>query len=83
METYHAPKKKLQAIKRRCHRCYGSGNAPCQICGGSGEVLMGKDIHGKLKFGRCSSCYGTRTRRCSYCNGEGMVWLIPWGATWP
>ena len=28
-------------MKRRCHRCHGTGRVPCTICGGKGEVPRG------------------------------------------
>ncbi|SMC12344.1 hypothetical protein ROA7745_02169 [Roseovarius aestuarii] len=64
--------KQTPPIKRRCHRCHGSGRAPCEICGGKGEVPQGKDAYGNQKTGRCSGCFGSRTRRCATCNGEGF-----------
>ena len=57
--------------KLRCHRCLGSGRAPCQICRGRGEDIVGYDLNGQPRLQTCSGCYGTRTRLCSYCGGEG------------
>lgn len=59
--------------KSRCYRCRGSGHANCSICGGKGEVLQGKTIHGGPIFARCQGCYGRRTTRCASCSGEGFV----------
>lgn len=59
--------------KRRCHRCHGTGRAPCGSCGGQGRVLTGKDRLGHPVHGQCNACYGTRTRKCNNCSGEGFV----------
>ena len=60
-------------VKRRCHRCHGSGRAPCQICGGTGQVMMGTDGQGKPRFDRCNGCFGIKTTRCSACGGDGFL----------
>lgn len=61
------------AVKRRCHRCRGSGRAPCQICNGTGQVQQGKDQFGKQQFGTCGGCFGLKTTRCAICGGEGLT----------
>ena len=60
-------------VKRRCHRCHGSGRSPCQICNGAGQVATGKDVYGKAKYSNCGGCFGLKVSRCSTCNGEGFV----------
>ena len=60
-------------VKRRCHRCHGSGRAPCQICNGSGQVRKGNDRQGRPHFERCEGCFGLKTTRCRVCSGEGFV----------
>ncbi len=59
--------------KRRCHRCHGSGQAPCQICGGSAKVPKGRDARGHPVLGRCDGCLGRGRIRCGVCGGDGMV----------
>lgn len=73
MENHTPRKKQMQHVKRKCHRCHGSGRAPCQICGGSGQVAQGRDDRGGPKFGRCEGCFGTKTRRCLMCSGTGFA----------
>jgi DnaJ-class molecular chaperone len=58
---------------RRCHRCNGSGIAPCRICGGSGQVLKGRSINGAPEFIRCDGCYGRKSGRCSACHGQRFI----------
>ncbi len=67
----HPPQK--DAIKRRCHRCHGSGRAPCPICSGRGEVMQGTDVNGAPIFGQCEGCYGLKHVRCAHCSGEGWT----------
>lgn len=68
-----APKKApMPHFKRQCIRCHGTGRAPCQICGGSGQVLSGVDITGMPRFGSCAGCMGTKLSRCPSCGGEGI-----------
>ncbi|WP_284162863.1 hypothetical protein [Frigidibacter sp. SD6-1] len=64
---------KTQPVKRRCNRCHGFGRAPCRICAGKGQVLMGTDVYGRAKFERCGGCFGTKTTRCATCGGDGFV----------
>lgn len=59
--------------RRRCHRCHGSGRAPCRICAGKGEVMLGTDGQGRPRFGPCTGCMGLKHTRCSQCGGEGYV----------
>ena len=73
MERNMLGQKNDASAKRRCHRCRGSGRAPCQICNGAGQMLKGKDHLGKPKFDRCDGCFGMKTTRCAVCNGEGMI----------
>lgn len=60
-------------IKRRCHRCHGSGRTPCQICRGTGQVVRGTDMRGKQILDRCGGCFGLKTTRCPTCGGDGYV----------
>jgi hypothetical protein len=71
----HFKKKKTDhpVALRRCHRCQGSGQAPCRICGGSGRLLKGADSNGHPQFGRCEGCYGRKTTRCTTCNGQHFI----------
>ena len=65
-------RKAQDEYKRRCHRCRGTGQAPCQICAGSGEVLKGKTYNGGPIFMRCQGCFGRKVNRCNVCCGEGF-----------
>jgi DnaJ-class molecular chaperone len=58
--------------KQRCNRCRGSGQAPCPICNGRGEVMRGTDPRGLPLFTKCNGCYGRKTVRCAACAGEGF-----------
>ncbi len=60
-------------VKRRCHRCQGSGRADCPICKGTGKVVTGADVNGNPLFGDCSGCFGLKHSRCPVCSGEGYV----------
>lgn len=73
MDRRASRKKQIPHEKRLCHRCHGTGRAPCAICGGSGEVAKGTDATGRPKFGRCEGCLGTRTARCPTCGGERFI----------
>ena len=74
MEFPHPkPKKQMPHVKRRCHRCAGSGRAPCQICGGAGRVLRRVDAQGHQEFGQCEGCFGVKSRRCGHCGGDGFA----------
>lgn len=66
-------KNQLVELNRRCHRCNGSGEAPCPICFGSGRVLKGRDRLGKPNMERCDGCLGRRTTKCSFCGSVGFV----------
>jgi len=66
-------RKRAEHVLRRCHRCRGTGNAPCQICGGAGEVFRGRDLFGKAQHNRCAGCFGTKSTRCSTCAGIGWT----------
>jgi DnaJ-class molecular chaperone len=70
MDLRSRKKKPPPEIKRQCHRCNGSGLAPCRICAGSGRVMIKKDINGTPQFDRCSGCLGRKTGRCPHCGGE-------------
>lgn len=72
--TQPGPRKpKTPYVKQRCHRCRGSGRAPCPICQGTGRVFKGKDRLGTPLYDRCDGCLGARTRVCSHCSGEGFA----------
>jgi hypothetical protein len=58
---------------RRCHRCNGTGQAPCRVCGGSGKLLRGADFNGHPTFGPCEGCFGRKMVRCQTCNGQLFV----------
>lgn len=60
-------------VRRRCHRCHGSGRTPCLICGGRGEVLKSTDARGRPVYDRCGGCFGLKTMRCGTCGGEGFA----------
>ena len=62
-----------EMVPHRCTRCRGTGQAPCQVCAGSGETLRGRDLFGRLQFSRCCGCFGTKSTRCSACGGVGWV----------
>lgn len=66
-------KSKAEHVPHRCHRCNGSGVAPCRTCGGTGRLMRGADANGRPTFGRCEGCYGRRTTRCTTCNGQLFV----------
>ncbi|MEX5729512.1 DnaJ-class molecular chaperone [Rhodovulum iodosum] len=70
----HVPRKKqMPHIKRRCHRCRGTGREPCQVCGGKGQVMKGTDMRGHPQWGTCDGCMGLKTKRCAACGGEGFA----------
>ncbi len=73
MTSHTRPAKPSDPIKRRCHRCQGTGRSQCPICKGSGKVLRGTDVNGNPQFGPCSGCFGLKHTRCSVCSGEGFV----------
>ena len=73
MNTHPRPGKPTQDVKRRCHRCHGTGRSSCPICNGSGEVAKGTDVNGNPIFGQCTGCFGLKHTRCSVCSGEGYV----------
>jgi len=73
MHTRMKKRNAAQDIKRQCHRCRGTGLAPCRICAGSGRVMVGKNLNGSAIFDRCSGCLGRKTGRCSHCGGEKFV----------
>jgi CCR4-NOT transcription complex subunit 6 len=58
---------------RRCHRCNGTGLAPCRVCGGNGRLMMRTNRNGTPSFGRCEGCYGRKLVRCSTCCGQLFV----------
>jgi hypothetical protein len=60
-------------VLHRCHRCRGTGQAACQVCGGSGETVKGRDIFGRIEHSRCCGCFGTKSTRCSACGGTGWT----------
>ncbi len=60
-------------VKRRCHRCHGSGRYPCQICRGTGQVVKGTDARGNQILDRCGGCFGIKTVRCPMCGGDGFA----------
>ncbi len=62
-----------QVFLRRCARCRGTGQAVCQICGGAGAVMTGKDVFGRIQQVRCAGCFGTKCTRCVTCAGTGWV----------
>jgi DnaJ-class molecular chaperone len=72
-DAVYRNKDKTPPIKRRCHRCQGSSRAPCQACGGKGEVMTGRDIFNRPQFSRCTGCFGLKTTRCAVCGGDGMI----------
>lgn len=61
------------AQMRRCHRCTGSGQAPCQVCFGKGTTHRRLDRFGKPIHDRCDGCFGRKTTRCGLCNGAGFT----------
>lgn len=63
-------KAKTDAPPRRCHRCNGSGVAPCRVCGGTGKLMRGADANGRPMFGQCQGCFGRKMMRCQTCNGQ-------------
>ena len=73
MEHNSPGKKQVPYVKRRCHRCHGTGRAPCQFCNGSGQVAKGRDKFGNALFERCVGGFGTKSRRCTVCGGEGFA----------
>jgi hypothetical protein len=73
-QSYKTSRGKPEAYeKRRCSRCRGTGDAPCGICGGVGQVPKGADTEGHTMFARCDGCLGRKTVRCPTCGGERFV----------
>ncbi len=76
MDTYrpntHKAKQATPALVR-CHRCSGTGFAPCRICGGAGKSMAGADLNGHPVFTRCEGCLGRRTSRCPQCHGQLFI----------
>lgn len=68
---YRAPK--AEPVKRRCHRCHGSGRSTCPSCGGQGRIVTSRNPLAGPEYTRCSACFGNKTRRCSTCAGEGLM----------
>ena len=66
-------KRKTDVIRRRCHRCHGTGQCNCRVCGGSGRVPQSRNVFGEQQFARCSGCYGNRRTRCATCGGTGYT----------
>ncbi len=66
-------KPKPEPIKRRCHRCHGSGRCNCQSCGGTGKVVTSRDVMKGPQWGRCTGCFGNKARRCPNCGGDGFL----------
>jgi DnaJ-class molecular chaperone len=73
MQPPHQGKGTEKPVKRRCHRCHGSGRVPCAICRGSGQVVKGVDMRGRQILDRCGGCFGLKTSRCPTCGGEGFA----------
>lgn len=73
LDKYPHSKPPAEPVKRRCHRCQGTGRAACPICNGRGEVVTGTDVNGNPLFGQCTGCFGLKTARCPVCSGEGYV----------
>ena len=59
--------------KQSCTRCRAAGRVPCEICGGRGETIAGRDAKGYPTYTRCNGCFGNRSMRCRNCSGEGFV----------
>ena len=51
-------------VRSMCHKCHGSGEMECSVCGGSGYSWSG---------GQCYHCYGEGTETCKECNGDGYI----------
>jgi hypothetical protein len=66
-------KHQADQVPHRCHRCNGTGQAPCRVCGGSGKLLRGADRNGHPRFDRCEGCYGRKVTRCPTCHGQLFV----------
>ena len=75
MDTYgaHHRAKKPQAPRRSCHRCRGTGIAPCRVCGGRGQVACGRDGNGHPRLAACTGCMGRKTARCATCGGARLL----------
>lgn len=69
----HFSRKRVMPYKHRCGRCVSTGRLPCEICNGRGEVSVGSDAYGNLKYARCSGCFGLKIMRCKNCGGVGYV----------
>lgn len=69
----YKPRKTASAPQRRCHRCHGSGRAPCTICNGKGQSVKGRNLEGLPIFGQCEGCVGLKTSRCTSCGGERFL----------
>ena len=58
--------------KQTCSACDGSGEVPCQGCGGSG--IPRKDhIDEAREWASCASCHGRGTIPCQKCGGSGTI----------
>lgn len=66
------PEKK-KADPLRCNRCFASGRIPCEMCGGRGQTIIGRDIRGYPNYGSCQACMGSKTMRCRTCGGVGFT----------
>ncbi len=73
MDKPTSRRKKDPPLKRQCHRCNGTGLAPCRICAGRGKVMAGVDANGSAIFNMCSGCLGRKTGKCPTCNGEKFL----------
>ena len=66
-------KSKAEDAPHRCHRCNGTGVAPCRTCGGTGKLFRGADRNGRSTYDRCEGCFGRKTTRCPTCLGQLFI----------
>ena len=68
----HAAKHIGEELNKKCPRCEGLGEIPCEACKGSGSAAC-KTCEGSGLAPRCLRCTGTGLMTCSKCKGAGEV----------
>ena len=54
-----------------CDECDGTGDVPCNYCGGTGFLMLGNELIGTNND--CPVCKGTGLIECKKCMGAGYI----------